>query len=1133
MAESSSEAERYLQQLERTILHAASTGSPESSRQLDVERCQNSPDGLASACLELLRRRGWTGSSSGSSGDGGGISTPSVAGQQHYDAVAFYALTTLQRSPLLRCQPPSDNTNFSTLRNQLRRILLTGISDPINLQSMPNFVATKIGVLLALLVREEYPVDWACPWRDVLSALNLSSPLDGNHDANTITLGKMASMNMYLSFLDAVSDEIVYPSAADEADGSKASDFQRERIRREQVKDAIRGFPILSTIQTNYGPMEPSVPLEHTDIASYVVGWLLNALRLTASTTISDEMVLSIAVRATATLKRYLSWIDLRLATDRTLMHAILDGLGGASRGSSDDEDPTRRTMLAVECAYCLREIVDRGMGEQKKLALLTELDIFGVLCRFARLDVGNMAPTTSDGRYNIDGKLDLVTSDATQIEAVAAAAELINTSGLELIQGWELDPSPPTTNLQMGQCLELAMACLAYDSIDVSGAVVDLVSRILVSLEKKEEHWNILHNATASGGNGNDTICNKIMARILSILHMRMKYPAVFQFDYEDEEEAEEEIYRTQLRKLYQRIVRLRPQIALRFVGQCLSSLPQPLSSSPTPDLEGALRLVYHYGEGRRPAPGAKTALKDGPFREMVTALHRSDVASHPHREVLLLYYDVSVRYSAILKDTPELLALFLGSISGGRGLQHPHTRVRCRCCYLLLRLVKSVGAKTMRPHVEAIVDGIQGLLFPPPTAQSGAMMSIPPSEALYLFEATGILLGQTGLDAAVQVRCATAVLTPHIRSIEQTLLTPELTHDLETYGEQLSMSISAIAQLSKGWSKHPPPEVQSVLAATVDVCRNVLVALPSSASVRNRTAVLLQRMILCLGEGILPAMPSFFAPLLENCTSEEDVLDASQLMNQLCIKFKEKMIPCMDSAVLPFLQRVLAIQPTEMTVGNSNIIDGSTVSGGISPPPHLITEQLSIRKQAFSTLQHIALHNVDAVLYSETNMASLGDVLQLMNDGATTVPDPLMNKVCAQFFCELIKRWGCDVAGRDQQSPGPPPTTVTDAFFDFVYSVSIPGMMRHILDVNFNVKDALHCRVLAEFGRALWLLKQSPRRGHSEFHSRVVELFVLGQNVSSGNRKGSPDVIANGFQNASCGKDMEAILKAWKEDS
>mmetsp|Transcript_2581 Transcript_2581/g.5540 ORF Transcript_2581/g.5540 Transcript_2581/m.5540 type:complete len:1113 (-) Transcript_2581:37-3375(-) len=1108
MINTSPEIEHYLQQLECAILHAASTGSQESSHRLDVERCQSS-DGLAGACLELLRRRGWGVCSADTSTNNNG----QQEGSSQYDAVAFYALTTLQRSPLLSCLPSASPTNntFSTLRNQLRSLILATISHVPNLHSMPQFVATKVAVLLALLAREEYPTDWMSPFRDVLGALHLSHPNDGN-DGN-ITLDKMACMGMYLSFLDVISDEIVYP-AANDAEGTTHNQGE-QRKRREQVKDAFRGFPISESNQNNNGPLEPSVPLEHTDVA-HIVGWLLNVtvtVTAQAQENASDDMLI-LAVRAVATLKRYLSWIDVRLATNQNLVHLLLDGLGGASSGGKDcgdgsiDEEPTQRTLLAVECAHCLGEIVDRGMDEQKKLPFLTELNIFGTLCQLSRLEAGS--GTAVDSRLKV-GKLDLTTIGGTQIEAVAAAAELIDTAGLALIQGWELDPTLQPTNVQMEQCLELVLACLAFDNIDVSGAVVDLVSRILVSLEKKEDYWNNVFGAADSNG---DTICIKILSRILLILHLRMKYPIDFQFDYEDEEEAEEEVYRTQLRKLYQRIVRLRPQITLQFMGSCLSSLPQPLSSSPTCDIEAALRLVYHYGEGRRPAPGAKSALKDAPFREIVMALHRSDVCSHPHREVLLLYYDLSVRYSAILKDSPELLSLLLGSLSGNRGLQHPHPRVRCRCCYLVLRLVKLVGAKAMRPHVEVIVDGIQILLFPPTQSE---ILSIPPNEALYLFEATGILLGTTGLDKEVQVRCVTAVLTPHIRSIEQTLQNPDLTRDIETFGDQLSMSISAIAQLSKGWQNHPPPEVQTVLAAAVDICHHVLVALPSSPLVRNRTAVLLQRMILCLGEGILPVMPSFFAPLLSHCTLEDDVLDASQLINQLCIKFKEKAVASVDSAILPFLQKVLALQ-----LGGSET-NGS--SNGISPPPHLITEQLSIRKQAFATLHHIAVHNVSAVLYSKTNVASLGDVLQLMNDGATSVPDPVMNKTCIQFFCELVIQWGCD----SNQPSQVPPTDVNNAFFDFVYGIFVPGMIHCILGTAFNIKDALHCRVLAEFGRVLWFLKQS-RRGSVEFQSRVVEWLVLGEDAAG--RIGSPDIIANGFQNVTCGKDMELVLKAWKEE-
>jgi len=178
-----------------------------------------------------------------------------------------------------------------------------------------------------------------------------------------------------------------------------------------------------------------------------------------------------------------------------------------------------------------------------------------------------------------------------------------------------------------------------------------------------------------------------------------------------------------------------------------------------------------------------------------------------------------------------------------------------------------------------------------------------------------------------------------------------------------------------------------------------------------------------------------------------------------------------------------------------------------------------LSVRKQAFATLQHIVIHNVSSVLYSETNVNSLGDILQLMNDGAISVPDPVMNKTCAQFFCELISQWGRDHSTQH---------VVSNAFFDFVYGTFVPGIICRSLDRTFNVKDALYCRVLAEFSRALWLLKQS-YRGNSEFHSRVIDMLVISGDASG--RKGSQK-IANGFQNAMSGKDIEMTLKAWKDE-
>ena len=62
-------------------------------------------------------------------------------------------------------------------------------------------------------------------------------------------------------------------------------------------------------------------------------------------------------------------------------------------------------------------------------------------------------------------------------------------------------------------------------------------------------------------------------------------------------------------------------------------------------------------------------------------------------------------------MKGRAELLSAFLVAMTGEKGLQHPHSRVRSRSCYFLLKLVKTMK-NVMRPYVETVIGGIQGRL-------------------------------------------------------------------------------------------------------------------------------------------------------------------------------------------------------------------------------------------------------------------------------------------------------------------------------------------------------------------------------------------------------------------------------------
>ena len=271
-----------------------------------------------------------------------------------------------------------------------------------------------------------------------------------------------------------------------------------------------------------------------------------------------------------------------------------------------DDDDSTPSTDLAAGAVKCLREISGRGMGGADKIALLSRLD------EYRRM-------TMPIGGAGID--LDVV--DGTHIDVVIETAELVGSVGVELLDLWDArlsagasdlyDPNSPLPSLlRIGS--EAFLRCLSYDDIDVSGAVVPLASRLTSTMRREDELLRSLSSTPSSSSSPPSFPLafrsSDLLRPMLSIAYRRMRYPADFAFDPEDDEEAEEGTYRESLRKLYRDVVRARPDDALRFLVEALSDLSAPLGGAPAEELEAALRLVYHHCEGVRPTPGMRTLL-------------------------------------------------------------------------------------------------------------------------------------------------------------------------------------------------------------------------------------------------------------------------------------------------------------------------------------------------------------------------------------------------------------------------------------------------------------------------------------------------------------------------------------------
>jgi hypothetical protein len=189
------------------------------------------------------------------------------------------------------------------------------------------------------------------------------------------------------------------------------------------------------------------------------------------------------------------------------------------------------------------------------------------------------------------------------------------------------------------------------------------------------------------------------------------MQYPRNFDFNEKDgpelvsvfekegldveEEDDDEEVYRQEVRKLYAKIVRWQPDQAVQMIGATLGRLPGRLSESDFEVAEAALRLVFHFQEGLS-SKMAKMIGNGGTFDQIVTALFESDIGFHSNHELLVLYLDIAVRYGKVLiamKDESKKCVL-IGRVYEciGRGIAGGRRRIRSRCCYLLLRFVKTM---------------------------------------------------------------------------------------------------------------------------------------------------------------------------------------------------------------------------------------------------------------------------------------------------------------------------------------------------------------------------------------------------------------------------------------------------------
>ena len=119
---------------------------------------------------------------------------------------------------------------------------------------------------------------------------------------------------------------------------------------------------------------------------------------------------------------------------------------------------------------------------------------------------------------------------------------------------------------------------------------------------------------------------------------------------------------------------------------------------------LEAALQLAYAFSECG--TSSAAAFVNQGAFPALINALASTDVASHSHSQVLLVYFDIAMRYTKLC--LPNSIHSITAGLVTSSGMHHSDLKVRVRAAYCFLKITESLESRAyvLLPYVAALTS-------------------------------------------------------------------------------------------------------------------------------------------------------------------------------------------------------------------------------------------------------------------------------------------------------------------------------------------------------------------------------------------------------------------------------------------
>lgn len=700
----------------------------------------------------------------------------------------------------------------------------------------------------------------------------------------------------------------------------------------------------------------------------------------------------------------YVDWIDINLIVSEKFLTAFFNFL--------------QREEYIDSACECVNEIVLKGMNAEKKITLIQSINLGQVL---------KLVESRGEDGYS------------------EQVLKLVNSVGVTLSECWvEFDKDE--RKREQDVCYQMINSILPFffklfvsQEEEVACSVVDFSQSLIgiFRIAKKKGELN-LEKKTA-------------LQNLLSAIVIQMKHLDTNFSDGDFEE------IRKRLKVQFESVTSIDEEMMSEYVLAAFTVTMNNLDKCPFSDVALSLKLLFLFGDS------IKGQIKFGKVGKplevclsqmMRLMMEKCNMFNHP--SVQLEYFENVVRYARFFEVFTEYLDSALISFLDWRGLHHNDSSVRNRVMYLFFRFVKSLRIKLVG-QIESILVSIQDLLVLPdsnltiirPRRRRLSQNSISGesleefNDQLYLFETVGILISVESIPDDKKVQYLTSVINPLMLKIDE-IMAKQLykfdTEDNPVYCTILHHAITAIATIAKGFPGYSgkPTAWEPVLKMSMEKTTFVLRSIPNSQLVKDATRFSFQRLVGCLGQEILPYLPSTVSLLLPN-SQLRDLTDFIPLISQLTFRFKDTIFPTLNQFLGDLLNQIFTAFREAVAQPKDEINTFESI------------QLIELKKAYLSMILAIFMSGLSGVFVTQENIRYIQIIFESLIQ-FIRVDDSQIQKPALGLLTKMIDTW----ASQGQE--------ILVGFNQFARSQIFPLTLEILSKPTFNISDGQSLVVLGE---------------------------------------------------------------------